>query len=387
MITPLHDPLNMGVLFSPPDSPLKEGRTLLPWKGTSRSARRKQRLFWLICPLFLTVGLIHVFYPYSRERTVILPPQSVAPRVEENITSEAVASAEGSLGPDVDGPDHGILSELVDQTFPGGQDPDGSRAYAKRPGRGQAKKNKDVVPTKDFDEAFRRVISLLPSELEVRGLLQPLDGMTGAARLRELGVRTRGYKKYLEAWEDLHLVPDSEGGTYIRDDVIQYIHEQHATASEQDGGNDLAETIHAYESYRSLLVQLSELLFPFTAPYFPDHMTLRSHIQKGGRGIALTAGNDQVAYLLTQIPILRRLGCTLPIEVMYASDADLNRDSRQDLEDLEGVVTRDIGSMVRDKGWTLAGWAIKPFAILLSSFREVICECKNSNSAQAVGTY
>lgn len=362
----------MGVLFSPPDSPLKEGRTLLPWKGTSRSARRKQRLFWLICPLFLTLGLIYVFYPYSREPTIVLPPQNVAPRVEENITSEAVAPADASFGDDGDELDHSISSELVDQTFLGGQDRDGPRTYAKRPGRGQAKKNKDVVPVKDFDEAFRRVVNLLPSELEVRGLLQPLDGMTGEAHLRELGVRTRRYKKYLEAWEDLHLVPDSEGGTYIRDDVIQYIHEQHRTASEQDGSNDLAETIHAYESYRQLLVQLSELLFPFTAPYFPDHMTLRSHIQKGGRGIALTAGNDQVAYLLTQIPILRRLGCDLPIEVLYASDADLNRDSRQDLEDLEGVVTRDIGGMVRDKGWKLAGWAIKPFAILLSSFREVI---------------
>ncbi|KKY34979.1 putative alpha-mannosyltransferase [Diaporthe ampelina] len=261
----------------------------------------------------------------------------------------------------------------MDQAILTGQDREGRRNYGKRPGGGQAKKTQGVVPSKDFGEAFRRVINLLPGELEVRGLLQSLDGMTGEARLRELGIRTRRYKKYLEAWEDVHLVPDSEGGTYIRDDVIQYIHDQHRTASEEDGGgNDLAETIHAYESYRQLLVQLSELLFPFTAPYFPDHMTLRSHIQKGGRGIALTAGNDQVAYLLTQIPILRRLGCDLPIEVMYGSDADLNRDSRQDLEDLEGVVTRDIGAMVRDKGWTLAGWAIKPFAILLSSFREVI---------------
>lgn len=28
--------------------------------------------------------------------------------------------------------------------------------------------------------------------------------------------------------------------------------------------------------------------------------------------------------------------------------------------------------MVSDEGWKLAGWAVKPFAILLSSFREVI---------------
>ncbi|POS80145.1 alpha-1,3-mannosyltransferase [Diaporthe helianthi] len=280
---------------------------------------------------------------------MVQPPQRAVAAVEENInvTSEAVSPADSGLGDDLDG------------NAGGGQ----TNNYKQEAAR---------VPTIDFDEAFRRVMHILPSELEVRGLLQPLEGMTGEARLRELGVRTRRYKTYLEAWEDLHLVPDAQGGTYRRDDVMQYIHGRHRTASDEDGSNDLAETVHAYESYRGLLVQLSELLFPFTAPYFPDHMTLRSHMQKGGRGIALTAGNDQVAYLLTQIPILRRLGCNLPIEVMYARDLDLNRDSRQDLEDLEGVVTRDIGAMVRDKGWTLAGWAVKPFAILLSSFREVI---------------
>lgn len=304
---------------------------------------------------------------------MVLPPQNGPPRLEENMTADAAVPADASSGDDIDGLDPTMTSEPVDQTLLSAQDREGHRTYGKHPGGGKAKIAHEVVPTKDFDESFRRVMNLLPGELEIRGLLQPLEGMTGEARLRELGIRTRRYKKYLEAWEDLHLVPDSEGGTYIRDDIIQYIHDKHRTAREEDGTNDLAETIHAYESYRQLLVKLSELLFPFTAPYFPDHMTLRSHIQKGGRGIALTAGNDQVAYLLTQIPILRRLGCDLPIEVMYGSDADLNRDSRQDLEDLEGVVTRDIGSMVRDKGWTLAGWAIKPFAILLSSFREVIC--------------
>ncbi|KAK7739009.1 hypothetical protein SLS53_005905 [Cytospora paraplurivora] len=237
---------------------------------------------------------------------------------------------------------------------------------------GQGMKTEDVTPRPGFDEALRRLANLHPGELELRGLLQPITS-TGEARLRELGIRARRYKKYFEAWEDLHLVPDSEGGTYIRDDIIQYIVDQHRTTdSGAEGHNDLAEAVHAYEEYRTLLVRLSQLLFPYTTPYFPDHMTLHSHIQKGGRGVVLTAGNDQVAYLLTQIPILRRLGCRLPIEVMYVGDADLNRDSRQDLEDLEGVVTRDLGVMIRAEGWEVASWAAKPFAILLSSFREVV---------------
>ena len=245
------------------------------------------------------------------------------------------------------------------------------KASPKRVGHGHGTTLEGLPMRPGFEDALRRITNLLPGELEVRGLLQPVE-LTGEARLRELGIRIRRYKKYFEAWEQLHLVADPEGGTYIRDDVIQYIHDQYRNIDGQDGQNNLAEAIHAYEQFRELIVKSSDLLFPYTAPYFPDHMTLHSHIQKGGRGIVLTAGNDQVDYLLTQIPILRKLGCNLPIEVMYNGDGDLNRDSRQDLEDLEGVVTRDLGIMIHAEGWIVASWAAKPFAILLSSFREAI---------------
>lgn len=67
-----------------------------------------------------------------------------------------------------------------------------------------------------------------------------------------------------------------------------------------------------------------------------------------------------------------QLGCTLPVEVMYLGDSDLSEDYRAELESIGGVVTRDVSQMVNDEGWKLAGWAIKPFAMLLSSFREVI---------------
>ncbi|KAJ4406623.1 hypothetical protein N0V82_010089 [Gnomoniopsis sp. IMI 355080] len=230
-----------------------------------------------------------------------------------------------------------------------------------------------------FDEALDKIINLLPSEIERRGLLRPIE-LTGEQHLRELGMLARKYKKYYEAWEALHVTTDADGANmHIRDDVLPYLRHRAAAGGAGGSATDaesehilLVDKIHAYEDFRRLLVQLNQLLFPFTAPYFPDHMTLRTHLHKGGRGIVLTAGNDQVAYLLTQIPILRSLGCDLPIEVMYVGDSDLNRDSRQDLEELEGVVTRDISAMIQTHGWNVASWAAKPFAILLSSFREVI---------------
>jgi hypothetical protein len=66
------------------------------------------------------------------------------------------------------------------------------------------------------------------------------------------------------------------------------------------------------------------------------------------------------------------MGCDLPIEIMYLGDEDLGEENRQRLEAIDGVITRDLSPMVNDEGWKLAGWALKPFAILLSSFREAI---------------
>jgi hypothetical protein len=217
-----------------------------------------------------------------------------------------------------------------------------------------------------------RVISLLPGEMEGRDLLRQVEG-TGKEKLREMGLRVREYKKFFEAWEDLHLTSDEEGGTYVRDDVIQYLrHHVHQSSSDELAEAGFAQTVHSYEAYRYFLVKFGQLLFPWTAPYFPDHMTLHSHFKRGGRGIVLTAGDDQAPFLLTTIPTFRKLGCDLPIEVMYLGDSDLSEDYRADLEALDGVITRDIAQMVNDEGWKLAGWAAKPFAILFSSFREVI---------------
>ena len=224
-----------------------------------------------------------------------------------------------------------------------------------------------------FEKALSKVINMLPGEMHMRDLLRQVDG-TGKEKLREMGLRVRAYKSYFEAWEALHLDTDAEGGTYIRDDVIQYLRSHEHNSEGIAGLTDmtLSQQIHSYEAYRYFIAKFGQLLFPWTSPYFADHMSLHAHFKRGGKGIVLTAGDDQAAYLLTSIPMLRKIGCHLPIEVMYLGDSDLSEDFRSDLEALEGVVTRDIAQMVNDDGWRLAGWAAKPFAILFSSFREVI---------------
>lgn len=87
----------------------------------------------------------------------------------------------------------------------------------------------------------------------------------------------------------------------------------------------------------------------------PDHMSLHASFYSGGRGIVLTAGNDQARLLLTTIPSIRQLGCDLPIEILYLGDEDLGEEMRDRLEQIPGVIARDLALMIEDDGWHLAG--------------------------------
>ncbi|KAF7183913.1 hypothetical protein CNMCM7691_004335 [Aspergillus felis] len=224
------------------------------------------------------------------------------------------------------------------------------------------------LPKNDLSMSLDRMIALLPDEMRIQSLLRPLEA-TGGERLRDLGLRTRDFWALFEAWETVHLVP-ADDGLYIRDDIIQYLR-RHPEVAESMVRNT-TDVIRSYESYRSLITRFSTLLFPWTAPHFPDHIHLHTQIHSGGRGLVFSAGDNQAPFLLASIPAIRQLGCDLPIEVMYLGDQDLSQDMREQLEALPGVTTRDLRQMVDDRGWKLAGWAGKPFAILFSSFREAI---------------
>ncbi|KYG41724.1 glycosyltransferase family 71 protein [Acidomyces richmondensis BFW] len=216
----------------------------------------------------------------------------------------------------------------------------------------------------DVRSAINLIVSLTPDEIHARELLRPFEG-TGETKLRDIGLRTRVFKKFFEAWESLHLF-SKDGSLYRRDDVVHYLH-QH-----QNSVVNLTESIHQYDAFRHFMTQFASLLFPWIMPYYPDHISLHASFYSGGRGIVLTAGDGQAPYLMTSISSFRLLGCTLPIEVLYLGEEDLGEDWRTELESLPGVVTRDLSQLINDEGWKLAGWAAKPFAILMSSFREVL---------------
>lgn len=228
----------------------------------------------------------------------------------------------------------------------------------------------------DFERALAGLFSSLPSEDERRQLLEPITAQR-EQRLHELAVRARRYKTLFDAWEELHVVVQENGDSYVRDDVIQRLRRAYRSGRGSPFTGNLSETglvdaIQSYETSRIFTTRLATLLFPWTSPYFSDHAALHSHMRQGGRGIVTTAGDKQAEFLLAGIPMLRELGCMLPIEVMYFGDSDLNADYRTRLGGFDGVVLRDVSQMVDKTMGEMTGYAAKPVSILLSSFRDVL---------------
>ena len=107
---------------------------------------------------------------------------------------------------------------------------------------------------------------------------------------------------------------------------------------------------------------------------------LRSSFEPGSRGIVIPVGGGETAirfagHLITSLRLV--LGCELPIQIAYAGDDDLSKQDRQriaSLEDARDVSFLDVLSVLDDSTLKLegSGWAIKPFAALVSKFEQVI---------------
>lgn len=106
---------------------------------------------------------------------------------------------------------------------------------------------------------------------------------------------------------------------------------------------------------------------------------LRSSFEPGSAGIVVPTSDKTLRFAAHLIGSLRSvLGSTLPIQVVYAGDADLGPQSREymsslakhgpPIEFLNIVTVFDDTSLKLQSG----GWAIKPFAALASRFEKVI---------------
>ena len=194
-----------------------------------------------------------------------------------------------------------------------------------------------------FMATFEATMALMPAELTKNSLLGPFMN-NGEEHIYDLALRVREFRPIYEAWEKLHLIQEN-GELRVRN-VLQSL---------RSLSKDAAASMHSYDTFRFFLDQLNARLFPGVVNTVRDLIALHTSFNDGGRGIVLTVGNGQVPYVMTSIQGFRKLGCELPIEIMYLGDDDLGEDSRNMLEGLPGVVTRNMKPMINDEGWALAG--------------------------------
>eukprot|EP00842_Homolaphlyctis_polyrhiza_P003174 jgi/Hompol1/3858/HPOL_006790-RA len=124
------------------------------------------------------------------------------------------------------------------------------------------------------------------------------------------------------------------------------------------------------EQMAQRLTQMEQKLFPWLTegPLGSAMGVLRG---SDGQGIVITTGTKYAYAAKHSILFMRRLGCKLPIEVIFSGEDDLGIAERQMLGALPGVRVRDMQATLR-LGNSTEGWENKPFAVLASSFREVI---------------
>ena len=120
--------------------------------------------------------------------------------------------------------------------------------------------------------------------------------------------------------------------------------------------------------------------FPFVRnPFSPVKMpfqALRNRYKKGSKGIVISLGKKDFQYACHLISGIRHvLGSTLPIQIAYAGDDDLPLEYREKLMSLgNDIETMDLLRLIDDTTMDLAHgtFAIKPMAMLLSSFEQVM---------------
>ncbi|KAG0205529.1 hypothetical protein BGX28_002828 [Mortierella sp. GBA30] len=95
--------------------------------------------------------------------------------------------------------------------------------------------------------------------------------------------------------------------------------------------------------------------------------------QSKSRGIVMCVGDKHAVYARTTVRVLRELlQSKLPIEIYYAGDQDLSLENRKWFQQFEDLSVIDITTKLDQDLLQISGPTIKPFAMLVSPFEEVI---------------
>lgn len=118
------------------------------------------------------------------------------------------------------------------------------------------------------------------------------------------------------------------------------------------------------EAYRDISASVKEEILGYQ---YPSDMF-------SGRGIVFCGGGSKYfPSLYVNINILRLTGCTLPVEVWYIGEGELDWEMRKLLEDIDGVKCIDAENFSTDyRARILGGWQCKVFSMVHCAFDEVL---------------
>ena len=117
-------------------------------------------------------------------------------------------------------------------------------------------------------------------------------------------------------------------------------------------------------------------LFPFIAARYSTIFSSQQDEINGTQGLVVPCGAADFQFAVHLVAAVRLVfHSSLPIEIMYAGDTDLSQPQRKALEAIgQDITTINILHLCDERiaGLEGGGWAIKPFAILASSFQHII---------------
>lgn len=104
-----------------------------------------------------------------------------------------------------------------------------------------------------------------------------------------------------------------------------------------------------------------------------DLVKLRPPYEKGSRGIVTASGSSsRLLQSLVSISIVRKTGCTLPIELFYADEEEMYDDIKMILEFELNVKCVNVQQHAPFEHYNARNFSIKSISIYLSSFEEVL---------------
>lgn len=114
---------------------------------------------------------------------------------------------------------------------------------------------------------------------------------------------------------------------------------------------------------------LEKSLYGYVLDKYGSVTSLARSFVGGGRGVVITTGDLYFQFAVHLIRSLRYLGCHLPVEIWYNGARDLNSTNVDFIKSFHNVRLQNIQAKFSVHMET---WDIKPFAVLASSFEEVI---------------